>query len=80
VQQWSSSIATSASSTITWDRAQVSVCYPGYPKPMDGETDGQHRFRRDRDAAHVDGLLGLGQPKRRFLKEPHQFILGSADG
>jgi hypothetical protein len=43
---------------------------------MDGETDGQHRFRRDRDAAHVDGLLGLGQPKRRFLKEPHQFILG----
>ena len=61
---------------ITWDRAQVSVCYPGYPKPMAGETDGQHRFRRDRDAAHVDGLLGLGQPKRRFLKEPHQFILG----
>lgn len=62
--------------TITWDRAQVSVCYPGYPKPMEGETDGQHRFRRDRDAAHVDGLLGLGQPKRRFIKEPHQFILG----
>ena len=63
-------------STIHWDRAQVSVCYPGYPKPMEGETEGQHRFRRDRDAAHVDGLLGLGQPKRRFLQEPHQFILG----
>ena len=61
---------------IAWDKAQVSICYPGYPKPMDGETDGQHRFRRDRDAAHVDGLLGLGTPKRRFLKEPHQFILG----
>ena len=62
--------------TIDWDRAQVSVCYPGYPQPMDGETDGQYRFRLNRDAAHVDGLLGLGQPKRRFLKEPHQFILG----
>lgn len=62
--------------TITWDRAQVSVCYPGYPKPMAGETEAQHRFRLNRDAAHVDGLLGLGQPKRRFLKEPHQFILG----
>lgn len=61
---------------ITWDMAQVSVCYPGYPQPMEGETEGQHRFRRDRDAAHVDGLLGLGAPKRRFLKEPHQFILG----
>jgi hypothetical protein len=61
---------------IAWDKAQVSICYPGYPKPMDGETEGQHRFRRDRDAAHVDGLLGLGSPKRRFLKEPHQFILG----
>jgi hypothetical protein len=61
---------------IDWDKAQVSVCYPGYPQPMQGETDAQHRFRRDRDAAHVDGLLGLGTPKRRFLKEPHQFILG----
>ena len=61
---------------ISWDKAQVSVCYPGYPQPMAGETDAQHRFRLNRDAAHVDGLLGLGQPKRRFLKEPHQFILG----
>jgi hypothetical protein len=61
---------------IAWDKAQVSICYPGYPKPMDGESEAQHRFRRDRDAAHVDGLLGLGSPKRRFLKEPHQFILG----
>jgi len=61
---------------IAWDMAQVSVCYPGYPKPMAGETEAQHRFRLNRDAAHVDGLLGLGQPKRRFLKEPHQFILG----
>ena len=33
-------------------------------------------FRRDRDAAHVDGLIGEGHPKRRYLREPHQFILG----
>ena len=63
-------------SHIEWDRAQVSICYPGYPKPMSGETDAQHNFRVNRDAAHVDGLLGKGQPKRRFLEETHGFILG----
>ncbi len=59
-----------------WDRAQVSICYPGYPRPMDGETVGQHNFRKTRDAAHVDGLRGSGQPKRRFLEEGHAFVLG----
>jgi hypothetical protein len=59
-----------------WDRAQVSICYPGYPKPMQGETEAQHNFRFKRDAAHVDGLRGSGQPKRRFLEESHAFILG----
>ena len=62
-------------SEIAWDRAQVSVCYPGYPKPMQGETEAQHNFRVRRDAAHVDGLLGKGEPKRRFLEETHAFIL-----
>ena len=42
---------------LTWDRAQVSVCYPGYPQPMEGETAGQARYRLEHAAAHVDGLL-----------------------
>jgi hypothetical protein len=63
---------------ITWDRAQVSVCYAGYPQPWDGESEAALRFRRNRDAAHVDGLHGEGQPRRRFLREFHQFLLGIA--
>ncbi len=63
---------------IRWDRAQVSVCYEGYPKPWDGESEAALRFRRNRDAAHVDGLHGEGQPRRRFLREFHQFLLGIA--
>jgi hypothetical protein len=63
---------------IRWDHAQVSVCYEGYPKPWDGEDEAALRFRRNRDAAHVDGLHGEGQPRRRFLREFHQFLLGIA--
>ncbi|MGI9511792.1 MAG: hypothetical protein ACR2OL_02725 [Anderseniella sp.] len=59
-----------------WDKAQVSICYPGYPQPMAGETEGQHKFRKNRDAAHVDGLRGIGQPRQRFLEEGHAFVLG----
>jgi hypothetical protein len=46
-------------------RAQVSVTYPGYPAPDPEESDAAHRFRRDRDAAHLDGLLPVGPEKRR---------------
>jgi hypothetical protein len=63
---------------IKWDRAQVSVCYEGYPQEWDGENEAAFRFRRNRDAAHVDGLLGEGYPRRRFLREFHQFLLGIA--
>lgn len=59
-------------------RAQVSVCYPGYPQPSPEETETAYRFRRNRDAAHVDGLLAEGPEKRRRLKEPHAYILGLA--
>lgn len=59
-----------------WDRAQVSIIYPGYPKPMQGESEAAFRFRRDRDAAHVDGLLPVGPERRRHLHEPHAFVLG----
>lgn len=59
-----------------WDRAQVSVCYPGYPQAMEGETEGLLRYRRNRDAAHVDGLRRHGPERRRTLEEFHAFILG----
>jgi hypothetical protein len=57
-------------------RAQVSVCYPGYPKPSEEESEAAYNFRRRRDAAHIDGLLPEGPEKRRSLKEPHAYILG----
>lgn len=59
-----------------WHRAQVSVTYPGYPRPMEGESAGAARYRLRRDAAHVDGLLPEGPGRRRHLREPHAFILG----
>ena len=59
-----------------WDMAQISICYPGYPKPMEGESEGSFRFRLKRDAAHVDGLLPEGPERRRFLREFHGFVLG----
>lgn len=59
-----------------WDRGQISVCYPGFPQPMDTESDAAYRFRLDRDSAHVDGLLAEGGERRRHLREHHAFILG----
>ena len=60
---------------LAWDSAQVSICFPGYPKPSAGESDAAFRFRRDRDAAHVDGLRRYNGRRRR-LGETHGFILG----
>lgn len=60
---------------IAWDRAQISVCYPGYPQPSPGESNAAFRFRRERDAAHVDGIR-RAEGKRRRLGEAHGFILG----
>ena len=59
-----------------WEPAQVSVCYPGYPQPMDSESDAAFRYRRNRDAAHVDGLIPEGPQRRRHLREHHGFLLG----
>ena len=61
-----------------WHRAQVSVVWPGYPARDADEGAAAHRFRRVRDAAHVDGLLPEGPERRRHLREPHAFILGIA--
>lgn len=59
-----------------WDRAQVSVCYPGYPGYSGDEPEAAFRYRSKRDAAHIDGLLRRGPERRRFLLEYHGFILG----
>ena len=61
---------------ISLDRGQLSVCYPGYPLPMEGEPPAAFRYRKNRDAAHIDGLLPVGAARRRFLREYHAFILG----
>ncbi|NQV45179.1 MAG: hypothetical protein HQ501_09765, partial [Rhodospirillales bacterium] len=63
--------ATGSANGFEWDRAQVSICYPGYPKPMEAESDANFAYRRDRDAAHVDGLRHVGPDRRRFLLEHH---------
>ncbi|WP_395689615.1 hypothetical protein [Aestuariivirga sp.] len=57
-------------------RGQVSICYPGYPRPSDEESAAAFSFRLKRDAAHVDGLLAEGPERRRFLREPHAYVLG----
>ncbi|NRB02746.1 MAG: hypothetical protein HRU30_05710 [Rhodobacteraceae bacterium] len=59
-------------------RAQVSATFPGYPQPREGESDAAFGYRLRRDAAHVDGVLGEGTPKRRYVREPHGFVLGIA--
>jgi len=63
-------------STLPLHPAQLSVVYPGYPKQDSDESDASHRFRRERCAAHLDGLLRVGPENRRYLKEPHAWILG----
>ncbi len=59
-----------------FDRGQVSICYPGFPKPQDGETAGAFAYRRDRDGAHVDGLHPVGPERRRKVQECQGFLLG----
>jgi hypothetical protein len=65
-----------AGTDFNWDRAQVSVCYPGYPQRMHDETEAVFNYRVKRDAAHVDGFRRHGEDRRRFLNEHHGFILG----
>lgn len=59
-----------------WEAAQVSVCYPGYPKQGTDETEAAFGYRLRRDAAHIDGLLREGPEARRHLREYHGFLLG----
>ena len=60
----------------TFEQAQVSVCYPGYPRRGAEESEAAFRFRLTRDAAHVDGLRAEGADRQRHLREHHGFLLG----
>lgn len=55
--------------------AQLSIVYSGYPKRDVNESEGNHRYRITRAAAHVDGLLPTGPQRRRFALEYHAYIL-----
>ncbi|WP_299657074.1 hypothetical protein [uncultured Tateyamaria sp.] len=56
--------------------AQVSIIYPGYPIRDPDQSDANHRYRVNRMAAHVDGLLPEGAERRRYPRESHAYILG----
>ena len=56
--------------------AQLSAVFPGYPRPRAGEGAAAFRYRRDRCAAHVDGILAEGPERRRHVREPHAWVLG----
>ena len=57
-------------------KAQVSIIYPGYPARDPDQSAANHRFRVDRMAAHVDGLLPEVPDRRRHPREFHAYILG----
>lgn len=69
-------IAQSVYGALPLHCGQISVIYPGYPKPVDGESDSAFGYRKNRDAAHVDGLIPVGDARRRHLLERHAYILG----
>lgn len=58
------------------DRGQVSVIYPGYPKQDEAESDAAYRFRKTRDAAHVDGIKPELSDGRRCVDEQHSYVIG----
>ena len=65
-------------SPVPLHRAQVSTLRPGYPQP-DAAPDADaaaHRWRLNRDGAHLDGLIPEGLARRRHIREPHAWILG----
>ncbi|MDA7963327.1 hypothetical protein [Ruegeria sp.] len=68
--------ATAQYGWVDLHKGQVSVIYPGYPRPRRGESEAAERYRRNRDAAHVDGLRPSGTDRRRHVDEPHAWILG----
>ncbi|MBC2835082.1 hypothetical protein [Paragemmobacter straminiformis] len=63
---------------VALHRGQLSVVRAGYPQPSEAETEAAFRFRLNRDAAHLDGLIAEGPEKRRRVVEPHRWIVGMA--
>ncbi|WP_170472895.1 hypothetical protein [Ruegeria arenilitoris] len=61
---------------IDLHKGQVSVIYPGYPRPRRDESEAAARYRAKRDAAHVDGLKPTGPDRRRIIDEPHAWVMG----
>jgi hypothetical protein len=61
---------------FAWDRGQVSVIHAGYPRQGVEETPAAFAWRRDRDGAHVDGIMRQGPQRRRHVAETHLFVLG----
>lgn len=57
-------------------RGQLSAIWPGYPRPRTGEGPAAFRYRQKRFAAHVDGLLAVGETRQRMIREPHAFVVG----
>lgn len=58
------------------DKAQVSITYPGYPQPDPQDSEAAFRYRRDRDAAHLDGLKAELPGGRRCVDEAHAYVIG----
>lgn len=56
-------------------QAQVSVIKPGYPQSSPAESDAAFKYRQNRDAAHLDGMI-LQPDGARLMQEPHHWILG----
>ena len=61
------------SGDLSVDRGQISVCYPGYPKPSIGESELAYGYRLRRDAAHIDGVMRVGV--ERNIVEHNDYIL-----
>lgn len=61
---------------IALHAGQLSIVYAGYPQRDPEQSEANHRYRTQRFAAHVDGLLLEGADKRRFAREFHAYILG----
>jgi len=62
--------------SLALHRAQLSVIYPGYPKPREGESAAAGRYRVKRAAAHLDGLKLEGPERQRRMGEYHAWVLG----
>lgn len=57
---------------------QLSVTRPGYPRADPGQDAAAFGYVKNRDSAHLDGLLPLGPARRRHVCEPHAHVVGIA--